>query len=178
MYVVCARVVIYFRTSECTQVNSARRLFALKFNVGVGVIAGLFKGSVTPDSEGSHYGKLERPTSLNRLKSVYAANAAYVENGCDDGQTKGKYQTNTSAVSQANSTMTNGGGGGSVASADSNVSMSILSPFDEQEEWAKISEIMASFGSNFNRESIVAELEQEFDSRLGESNTYLKLVLV
>lgn len=128
-------------------------------------ITGLFKGSVTPDSENAHYGKLERPTSLNRLKSVYGSNASYLENGCDDGQVKNRSKKNQ----QANATMTNGGG--ATVSADANVSMSILSPFDEQEEWAKISEIMASFGSNFDRESIVTELEQEFDSRLGECDT-------
>jgi hypothetical protein len=48
-------------------------------------------------------------------------------------------------------------------------SLSILSPFDEQEEWAKISEIMASFGTGLVRESVfVSELEKEFQSRLGE----------
>lgn len=45
--------------------------------------------------------------------------------------------------------------------------MSALSPFDEQEEWAKIQEIMASFGTGIVRESVfVAELEKEFQSRL------------
>lgn len=42
--------------------------------------------------------------------------------------------------------------------------------FFSQEEWAKISEIMASFGSKLVRESVfVSELEQEFTSRLGLS---------
>lgn len=45
--------------------------------------------------------------------------------------------------------------------------VSALSPFDEQEEWAKIQEIMASFGTGIVRESVfVAELEKEFQSRL------------
>lgn len=44
----------------------------------------------------------------------------------------------------------------------------LLSPFDEQEEWAKISEIMASFGTGLVRESVfVSELEKEFQARLG-----------
>lgn len=44
----------------------------------------------------------------------------------------------------------------------------MLSPFDEQEEWNKISEIMASFGTGLVRESVfVTELEKEFQSRLG-----------
>jgi hypothetical protein len=46
-----------------------------------------------------------------------------------------------------------------------------LSPFDEQEEWAKISEIMATFGSSLNRdESILAdEVDHEFRQRLTRS---------
>lgn len=45
--------------------------------------------------------------------------------------------------------------------------VSALSPFDEQEEWAKIQEIMASFGTGIVRESVfVAELEKEFQNRL------------
>lgn len=47
-------------------------------------------------------------------------------------------------------------------------SLSIMSPFDEQEEWAKISEIMASIGTGLVRESVfVTELEKEFQTRLG-----------
>lgn len=42
-----------------------------------------------------------------------------------------------------------------------------MSPFDEQEEWAKIQEIMASFGTGIVRESVfVSELEKEFQNRL------------
>lgn len=124
-------------------------------------MVGLFKGSVTPDSESSQYAKLERPTTLKQLKTVYRPNDC-IQNGSDDSR-KSDYATGSSPsrcnAVNANSVTTNG--------TDKNVSMSILSPFDEQEEWAKISEIMASFGSNFNRESIVTELEQEFESRLG-----------
>lgn len=58
-------------------------------------------------------------------------------------------------------------------------SLSIMSPFDEQEEWAKISEIMASFGTGLVRESVfVTELEKEFQTRLGIfsfSNTIILL---
>lgn len=51
-------------------------------------------------------------------------------------------------------------------------SLSIMSPFDEQEEWAKISEIMASFGTGLVRESVfVTELEKEFQTRLGNHKT-------
>ena len=55
--------------------------------------------------------------------------------------------------------------------------LSVISPFDEQEEWAKISEIMATFGSGFVRESVfVDELEREFQTRLGEYPTSLSFV--
>ena len=46
--------------------------------------------------------------------------------------------------------------------------LNVLSPFDENEEWAKISEIMASFGSGIVRESVfVKDIENEFKTRLG-----------
>uniref|UniRef100_A0A8D9B6D7 Ankyrin repeat and sterile alpha motif domain-containing protein 1B n=1 Tax=Cacopsylla melanoneura TaxID=428564 RepID=A0A8D9B6D7_9HEMI len=50
---------------------------------------------------------------------------------------------------------------------------SVLSPFDEQEEWARISEIMATFGTGLVKEStgFVTELEQEFQARLGLSRS-------
>ncbi|XP_072761859.1 ankyrin repeat and sterile alpha motif domain-containing protein 1B isoform X1 [Anoplolepis gracilipes] len=110
--------------------------------------AGLLKGSVTA----------ERPRTLRRLRNVY-------------GQT-------------GMGTGSDGGGGdrledGEVAfrlSGDRDrdrdeKSLSIMSPFDEQEEWAKISEIMASFGTGLVRESVfVSELEKEFQTRLGLSS--------
>lgn len=65
-----------------------------------------------------------------------------------------------------------GSGPGSGPGIDKGQSLSILSPFDEQEEWAKISEIMASFGTGLVRESVfVSELEREFQTRLGECRT-------
>ena len=38
------------------------------------------------------------------------------------------------------------------ASASASESLSILSPFDEKEEWHKISEILNSFGSNIGKD--------------------------
>ncbi|XP_065205671.1 ankyrin repeat and SAM domain-containing protein 1A-like isoform X2 [Planococcus citri] len=130
--------------------------------VGDVPFAGLFKGSITPEVETSaNYNKLVRPTTLRQLKNIYNPDE-YAENGCRDGKsadyTVSVSPTNNRGVTN-NSASTNG--------TDKNVSMSILSPFDEQEEWAKISEIMASFGKTFNHESIVTELEQEFETRLG-----------
>ncbi|XP_076249080.1 ankyrin repeat and SAM domain-containing protein 1A isoform X2 [Calliopsis andreniformis] len=111
--------------------------------------AGLLKGSVTA----------ERPRTLRRLRNVYGPAA------CGMG--------------------TGGEGGGGERIEDEEValrlsdrdrerdekSLSIMSPFDEQEEWAKISEIMASFGTGLVRESVfVTELEKEFQTRLGLSS--------
>lgn len=48
----------------------------------------------------------------------------------------------------------------------------MMSPFDEQEEWAKINEIMESFGSSIARESVfVSDIENEFKQRLGLSHS-------
>lgn len=53
-------------------------------------------------------------------------------------------------------------------------SVNMMSPFDEQEEWAKISEIMESFGSGIARESVfVNDIENEFRQRLGLSSVEL-----
>lgn len=49
--------------------------------------------------------------------------------------------------------------------------VNMMSPFDEQEEWAKINEIMESFGSGIARESVfVNDIENEFKQRLGLKN--------
>lgn len=50
--------------------------------------------------------------------------------------------------------------------------LTMMSPFDEQEEWAKINEIMESFGSGIARESVfVNDIENEFRQRLGLSDS-------
>lgn len=157
----------YFLSSNLTN----NRLIVFLYFVG------LFKGSVTPDSDMiPHYTKLERPTSLNHLKNVYAPNS-YVANGFSDSS-KNDYVATAPASSSRSSTGTQN----SVVTTTTNgtdkaavSSMSILSPFDEQEEWAKISEIMASFGNGIDHKSIVTELEQEFESRLG--NSIFKIIL-
>ncbi|XP_023216633.1 ankyrin repeat and sterile alpha motif domain-containing protein 1B-like [Centruroides sculpturatus] len=54
-------------------------------------------------------------------------------------------------------TMTDGG------TSDQRSSLSLLSPFDENAEWAEIADIMASFGSGIARESVFArEIEEQF----------------
>lgn len=111
------------------------------------MLIGLLKGSVTA----------ERPRTLRRLRNVYGQTACGMGTGGD------------------------GGGGDRLEDGEvafrltgdrdrdrDEKSLSIMSPFDEQEEWAKISEIMASFGTGLVRESVfVSELEKEFQTRLG-----------
>ncbi|XP_068623156.1 uncharacterized protein [Battus philenor] len=130
--------------------------------------AGLFKGSTTTlDGIGLRPMPAERPKTLRKLKSVYNASPTdpptitntnlssngQVDRGINGVEDEVRRRSNTTS---------------STHSGDK--SLSILSPFDEQEEWAKISEIMASFGSKLVRESVfVSELEQEFTTRLGLS---------
>ncbi|KAM3966091.1 LOW QUALITY PROTEIN: uncharacterized protein ACR2FA_012964 [Aphomia sociella] len=130
--------------------------------------AGLFKGSTTTlDGIGLRPMPAERPKTLRKLKSVYDASpteapAVNSSNLSSNGQADRSFNGVEEEVRRRSNTTS------SNQSADK--SLSILSPFDEQEEWAKISEIMASFGSKLVRESVfVSELEQEFTSRLGLS---------
>lgn len=122
------------------------------------LFAGLIKGSARgPENSTITASKpipAERPKTLKKLKRVYdnGTNGS----GNSDGAKAEKSQNNSS---------------GSEKELDNNKEnrerVSALSPFDEQEEWAKIQEIMASFGTGIVRESVfVTELEKEFQSRL------------
>lgn len=82
--------------------------------------------------------RAERPTTLFKLSLA----AAPTSNG---GST-----TNGGATSQS----TAGTAAAAAASAAN------LSPFDEQEEWAKISEIMATFGTDAIQDSVFATDEE------------------
>lgn len=87
----------------------------------------------------------ERPKTLKKLKRVYETNS---ENGKNE-------KSNSSGSEKEGDNKEN------------SERVSALSPFDEQEEWAKIQEIMASFGTGLVRESVfVSELEKEFQNRL------------
>ncbi|XP_017757170.1 PREDICTED: ankyrin repeat and SAM domain-containing protein 1A-like isoform X2 [Eufriesea mexicana] len=111
--------------------------------------AGLLKGSVTA----------ERPRTLRRLRNVYGPSACGMGTGGDGG---GGERLEDGEVSFRLSDRDR---------ERDEKSLSIMSPFDEQEEWAKISEIMASFGTGLVRESVfVTELEKEFQTRLGLSS--------
>lgn len=92
----------------------------------------------------------ERPKTLKKLKRVYDSSNG--ESAKNDHQRS----CNNSSGSDKES-----------ENKENKERVSALSPFDEQEEWAKIQEIMASFGTGLVRESVfVAELEKEFQSRL------------
>lgn len=117
-------------------------LYYLTINSHHIYFSGLLKGSTT--SEGMVGGcRAERPKTLRRLRNVYE-------------------QMNSSSDSKRSQDDS----GSTGTSTDK--TLAILSPFDEQEEWAKISEIMASFGTGLVRESVfVSDLEKEFQARLG-----------
>ncbi|CAK9804969.1 Ankyrin repeat and sterile alpha motif domain-containing protein 1B [Anthophora plagiata] len=111
--------------------------------------AGLLKGSVTA----------ERPRTLRRLRNVYGPSACGMGTG---GECGGGERLEDGEVAFRLSDRER---------ERDEKSLSIMSPFDEQEEWAKISEIMASFGTGLVRESVfVTELEKEFQTRLGLSS--------
>lgn len=111
------------------------------------IAVGLIKGStrVLENLSNNIQQPVERPKTLKKLKLVY-------ENSKSD------YNKTSSNSSSSEKETEN---------KENKERMSALSPFDEQEEWAKIQEIMASFGTGIVRESVfVAELEKEFQSRL------------
>lgn len=111
---------------------------------------GLLKGSITA----------ERPRTLRRLRNVYGQTACGMGN-CSDGGGEDRLEDGEVAFRLS----------GDRDRDRDEKSLSIMSPFDEQEEWAKISEIMASFGTGLVRESVfVSELEKEFQIRLGLSS--------
>lgn len=83
--------------------------------------------------------RAERPTTLFKLSLA----AAPTSNG---GST-----TNGGATSQSTA---------GTAAAAAAASAANLSPFDEQEEWAKISEIMATFGTDAIQDSVFATDEE------------------
>lgn len=110
--------------------------------------AGLFRGSVINPMEGPEVvSALERPRSLTTGSALRPS----LDRGCRNSMPSGREQ---------------GGSGGSSGSGG----VGLLSPLEEAEEWARINDIMASFGGGLARESVfMAELEHEFQTRLGLS---------
>lgn len=105
----------------------------------------MLKGSSVLESINSNT-PAERPKSLKKLKRIYETTNSDTSR-CD-------IDKNSSSEKEFDNKENRERGLG-------------LSPFDEQEEWLKIQEVMASFGTGIVRESVfVAELEKEFQSRL------------
>lgn len=111
--------------------------------------AGLFRGSVTPMEGPEVVAALERPRSLTSAAGLRPG----LDRGCRNSLPSGTGREQ-------------GGSGGSSGSGG----VGLLSPLEEAEEWARINDIMASFGGGLARESVfMAELEHEFQTRLGLS---------
>lgn len=109
--------------------------------------AGLFRGSIISMEGPEVVSALERPRSLTTGSGLRPA----LDRGCRNSLPSGREQ---------------GGSGGSSGSGG----VALLSPLEEAEEWARINDIMASFGGGLARESVfMAELEHEFQTRLGLS---------
>jgi hypothetical protein len=132
--------------------------------ISVCFVQGLFKGSTAQGLEtGTRPFPAERPKTLRRLKNAYDTSSGPKVDDVEEFVPKRP---------PASCSRSGGSGPGSGPCTDKGQSLSILSPFDEQEEWARISEIMASFGTGLVRESVfVSELEKEFQTRLGECST-------
>ncbi|XP_042233605.1 ankyrin repeat and sterile alpha motif domain-containing protein 1B-like isoform X2 [Homarus americanus] len=111
--------------------------------------AGLFRGSITPMEGSGEVTALERPRSLVTSSALRSS----VDRGC---------RNSMGSLTARDTSVSGGISGGS--------SMGLLSPLEEAEEWARINDIMASFGGGLARESVfMAELEHEFQTRLGLS---------
>ncbi|KAL1506735.1 hypothetical protein ABEB36_006041 [Hypothenemus hampei] len=113
--------------------------------------SGLIKGSASGVLENLNMNiPAVRPKTLKKLKRVYDhSNANDIKSDAEISSSSEKESDNKENRESKGDRM------------------SALSPFDEQEEWAKIQEIMASFGTGIVRESVfVAELEKEFQNRL------------
>ncbi|XP_070505854.1 ankyrin repeat and sterile alpha motif domain-containing protein 1B-like isoform X2 [Chironomus tepperi] len=109
--------------------------------------AGLFKGSTM---------------TLNNPNSTFTTHLStftqHLQHKDDPSRTHMTTTTTTSSINNNNHA--------DEVNVERNVNL--MSPFDEQEEWAKISEIMESFGSGIARESVfVNDIENEFRQRLG-----------
>lgn len=93
--------------------------------------------------------------------------------GVDDSRKDSKINISNSRVGGENNNLTSSDEeeltmhNSSKAQTNAHPHTQILSPFDEQEEWAKISKIMSSFGSGLVRESVfVSDIEKRFEKQL------------
>ncbi|XP_045480701.1 ankyrin repeat and SAM domain-containing protein 1A-like isoform X2 [Harmonia axyridis] len=122
--------------------------------------AGLKKGSSRVLETINQNTPAVRPKSLKKLKVLYdSSNISSNNSNTSNDDVKSDNEKSSSSEKESENKENK-----SQSNPDR---LSTLSPFDEQEEWAKIQEIMASFGTGIVRESVfVAELEKEFQSRL------------
>lgn len=112
------------------------------------------------------------PTGLFKGSTIALNNA---NNALNLQLSCAKSQQNQSKTSDNDDLMISGDNNvdtkNTLSQSDKN-NLGMLSPFDEYEEWAKISEIMASFGSSIVRESVfVNEIENDFKSLLKKPNS-------
>jgi len=116
------------------------------------MLIGLFKGSTM---------------TLNNPNTTFSSHLTTFSSSSSSNQRPPQQQSSEDA-SRATTNNNNNNG----SNLDRSVNM--MSPFDEQEEWAKINEIMESFGSGIARESVfVNDIENEFKQRLGLSSSHL-----
>ncbi|KAL3265731.1 hypothetical protein HHI36_009933 [Cryptolaemus montrouzieri] len=117
--------------------------------------AGLIKGSTRILETINQNTPAVRPKTLKKLKVLYDSTNTSKSNA-DDLKSDNEKSSSSEKESENKENRN-----------QNPERLSTLSPFDEQEEWAKIQEIMASFGTGIVRESVfVAELEKEFQNRL------------
>ncbi|CAB0034959.1 unnamed protein product, partial [Trichogramma brassicae] len=151
----------------------------------------LLKGSIST---------AERPRTLRRLRNVYSpageGGCGVMGTGADVLAGNNDHQRDHDAMNNHHHhrnkrdgpATTNGGSGSNGDASDrdqqqqqsqDDKSLALMSPFDEQEEWAKISEIMATFGTSLVRESVfVTELEREFQSFNSDTDSPCVMTLV
>ena len=129
--------------------------------------AGLYRGSIIgPVSDSAPPGPVPAPRRPDRPTTLPA------------------YENVRMATSTTTSSSSGGGEGGELvlrrgrpsaaATGDQRVSsLVILSPFNEQEEWNKVYDIVASYG-----DGIMSEIDQELQNRRGESPVEMRCGLV
>ncbi|KAK4287424.1 hypothetical protein Pmani_039509 [Petrolisthes manimaculis] len=129
------------------------------------------------EGAGGEVSALERPRCLANSSSVVTPLTRPLDRGCRNTITTNNNNTNNNntmlggpAAAAAQRGVGEGGCGSGGSSGGSGGGAGLLSPLEEAEEWARINDIMASFGGGLARESVfMAELEQEFQTRLGLS---------
>lgn len=103
--------------------------------------------------------QIQLPNSTTRVDITITTNK-YTLDDLSNGIESPPMATTTIKIEETNGKVTDG------------INIGDMSPFDEQEEWAKISEIMESFGSTLGRDSVFAD--DDLDKRLSSVETPLQ----